>query len=183
MNPAKYETEDIIDFEEEISDTPTEPGIYIFWNKKTECLYIGKATNIRDRLRSHLMSYKECELLRRDVDYDDPEIEEYALKRFADQTIHLHMDKVSKVTTMTINPDGLRESAEEQLIRSLHPEYNEDYNHVEPDEELKLRCPECERQLHYMKTAGECGGYVCKNFDCRHYWKLNNGDVVEVMSE
>jgi excinuclease UvrABC nuclease subunit len=31
---------------------PTSPGIYIFWSGRL-CLYVGKATNLRQRLISH----------------------------------------------------------------------------------------------------------------------------------
>lgn len=183
MSFSESETSATREFENEIDDAPAKPGIYIFWGKATECLYIGKSTNVQQRLRRHLKSYRQCEYFRNDVDYDDPEMKEYAVKQFADQLIHAHMDEISTVTAMITPADGLRESVEEKLIRALLPEYNEDYNHVVPDTGVKLACPECGNQLSFMKTAGQTGGYVCKNSDCRHYWKLKKGDVVEVLSE
>lgn len=183
MSFSERETSATREFEDEIDDAPTKPGIYIFWSMATECLYIGKSTNIRQRLRRHLKSYRQCEYFRNDVEYDDPEMKEYAVKQFADQLIHAHMDEVSTVTTMPISLDGLRESTEEKLIRSLLPKYNEEYNHIKSDDALKLSCPECGRQLQYMKTVGGSGGYGCKNSGCRHYWELNNGDVAEVLSD
>ena len=39
---------------EKISKAPRNPGIYIFKNKKGEFLYIGKAGNLRNRLRQYL---------------------------------------------------------------------------------------------------------------------------------
>lgn len=182
MSVSQGETKRTAEFESEIVNTPAEPGVYFFWNEKMECLYIGKATNIRQRLHEHLTSYRECERMRNDVDYDDSEMTKFAIERFADQLIHAYMDEVWTVTTKEVGSDGLREKLEKRFIQSLLPEYNENYNHVETDSDLKLACPECGNRLQYMKSAGRYGGYVCKNFQCRHYWKLDKGDVVEVVS-
>src|SRR3989344_5900303 len=38
---------------QEIKSAPKEPGIYVFYNQKTP-LYIGKASNLRNRLKSYL---------------------------------------------------------------------------------------------------------------------------------
>jgi excinuclease ABC subunit C len=40
----------------QIKDLPTTPGIYQFKNDKGEVLYVGKSTNIRERIKSHLAS-------------------------------------------------------------------------------------------------------------------------------
>ncbi len=37
----------------QISKLPTGPGVYLFFNRKEEILYIGKAINIRKRIQSH----------------------------------------------------------------------------------------------------------------------------------
>jgi excinuclease ABC subunit C len=41
------------------SDIPTHPGIYIFKNDKKEILYIGKAKNLRSRVRSYFSNSKQ----------------------------------------------------------------------------------------------------------------------------
>ena len=39
---------------QQIQKTPLQSGIYIFKNKKGEFLYIGKAGNLKNRLRQYL---------------------------------------------------------------------------------------------------------------------------------
>ena len=38
---------------EKIKQFPTEPGIYLFYNKNKELIYIGKATSLRNRVQSY----------------------------------------------------------------------------------------------------------------------------------
>jgi excinuclease ABC subunit C len=40
-------------FTEKIKKFPTSPGIYLFYNKKRELIYVGKATSLRERVRSY----------------------------------------------------------------------------------------------------------------------------------
>ncbi|MFA7201880.1 MAG: GIY-YIG nuclease family protein [Candidatus Paceibacterota bacterium] len=42
-----------LSIKKQISQLPTGPGIYLFFNTKEEILYIGKAINIRKRIQSH----------------------------------------------------------------------------------------------------------------------------------
>ena len=42
-----------MDLKNKISKFPSEPGIYLFFNKKGELVYVGKATNLRARVRSY----------------------------------------------------------------------------------------------------------------------------------
>ena len=41
-----------------IKSFPSEPGIYLFFNKKKELVYVGKATNLRARVRSYFAGAK-----------------------------------------------------------------------------------------------------------------------------
>jgi len=43
-----------------------------------------------------------------------------------------------------------------------------------------IRCPACGRYLCYKKRAG---GFVCKNWKCKNYWKLGHGPVFELTPE
>jgi DNA polymerase III subunit epsilon len=38
---------------EQVEQLPTDPGVYYFHNKKGKIIYIGKATNLRQRVKSH----------------------------------------------------------------------------------------------------------------------------------
>lgn len=53
----------------------------------------------------------------------------------------------------------------------------ENVRKVEPTTEPKvapLRCPICNHQLQERKSVG---GYVCKHWECKNYWKLGRGPV------
>lgn len=41
------------EFKERVEKLPDEPGVYFFLGKNKEILYIGKATSLRDRVRSY----------------------------------------------------------------------------------------------------------------------------------
>jgi len=45
-----------IDLKETISKLPDEPGVYLFKDNSGKILYIGKATSLRDRVRSYFVS-------------------------------------------------------------------------------------------------------------------------------
>jgi len=38
---------------QKIRDLPTEPGVYLFKNAEGEIIYVGKAKNLRSRVRSY----------------------------------------------------------------------------------------------------------------------------------
>ena len=42
------------------------------------------------------------------------------------------------------------------------------------------RCPACGRYLYYRRRAG---GFVCKNWKCKNYWKLGSGPVFNLTPE
>ena len=169
--------------EQQIANAPTEPGVYFMWDEQFECLYIGKSTNLRKRLRSHLEGFEDCERTRAEFDYDDPEMEEFAITRHATHEVHADRNEVAEITTKTYGKVAKLEELEKRFIRALLPKYNVIHNHLVTNPELKLTCAECDNQLSYKKTAGTSGGYVCKTWGCRHYWKLGKGDVVEVVDD
>ncbi|MEO0101547.1 MAG: excinuclease ABC subunit UvrC [candidate division WOR-3 bacterium] len=43
-----------MDLAEKIKEAPTQPGVYIFKDKQGKAIYIGKARNLRERLKSYL---------------------------------------------------------------------------------------------------------------------------------
>lgn len=43
---------------EKVDTLPTRPGVYIFYGGEKECLYVGKAVNLRSRVRSYFQSPK-----------------------------------------------------------------------------------------------------------------------------
>jgi excinuclease ABC subunit C len=42
---------------EKIKKFPASPGIYLFYNKKRELIYVGKATSLRERVRSYFVTF------------------------------------------------------------------------------------------------------------------------------
>ena len=49
-----------------LSDLPEKPGIYIFKNRKHEAIYVGKAKNIKKRVRTYFYKSKDS---RRNIDF------------------------------------------------------------------------------------------------------------------
>ena len=43
---------------QKINKAPNKPGIYLFYNKKRELIYIGKATNLKSRIKSYFAGQK-----------------------------------------------------------------------------------------------------------------------------
>jgi len=44
-----------MDFYEKIRTLPTQPGVYLYKNAEGEIIYVGKAKNLRSRVRSYLL--------------------------------------------------------------------------------------------------------------------------------
>jgi len=75
--------------EEKLSNLPTQPGCYLFRDKKTKIIYVGKAKNLRNRVRQYFHSdranvFRTSDLIARIDDVDlivtDNEIEALALE-------------------------------------------------------------------------------------------------------
>lgn len=50
-----------LDLKEKIKNLPTNPGVYIYKNKNGKVIYIGKASNLRNRVRSYFQSNKHLD--------------------------------------------------------------------------------------------------------------------------
>jgi excinuclease ABC subunit C len=65
----------IMDFYEKIRTLPTQPGVYLYKNAEGEVIYVGKAKNLRARVRSYLLEASQANaktgsLMREAVDLD-----------------------------------------------------------------------------------------------------------------
>ncbi|MCY4030206.1 MAG: hypothetical protein OXH75_28335, partial [Acidobacteria bacterium] len=47
----------IRDLREEIGRLPEQPGVYLYYNRGGETIYVGRARALRDRVRSYLGAY------------------------------------------------------------------------------------------------------------------------------
>jgi excinuclease ABC subunit C len=64
-----------MDFHEKIRTLPTRPGVYLYKNADDEVIYVGKAKNLRSRVRSYLLEASQANaktgsLMREAVDLD-----------------------------------------------------------------------------------------------------------------
>src|SRR5574344_1290026 len=48
----------MINLAEKIKNLPDKPGIYLFYNNKKELVYVGKATSLKNRVRSYFSRTK-----------------------------------------------------------------------------------------------------------------------------
>lgn len=46
----------MVDFKEKLKDVPTNPGVYLMLNDDGEIIYVGKAKNLKNRLRSYFLN-------------------------------------------------------------------------------------------------------------------------------
>jgi len=49
-----------MDFHEKIRSLPTQPGVYLYKNAEGEVIYVGKANNLRSRVRSYLLEASQA---------------------------------------------------------------------------------------------------------------------------
>ena len=64
-----------MDLIEKIRSLPTQPGVYLYKNAEGEIIYVGKAKNLRSRVRSYLLEASQANaktgsLMREAVDVD-----------------------------------------------------------------------------------------------------------------
>ncbi len=64
-----------MDFYEKIRSLPTQPGVYLYKNAEGQVIYVGKARNLRSRVRSYLLAASQANaktgtLMREAVDVD-----------------------------------------------------------------------------------------------------------------
>src|SRR4029077_3080115 len=64
-----------MDLLEKIRTLPTQPGVYLYKNAEGEVIYVGKANNLRSRVRSYLLEASQANaktgsLMREAVDVD-----------------------------------------------------------------------------------------------------------------
>lgn len=81
-----------------ISSLPSSPGVYIFYGKRNSRLYIGKAVNLKERVKSHFKtpSYKD----------------------------NLFIDEVKKIGFIELPSEIEALFVESQLIKKLKPKFN-----------------------------------------------------------
>src|ERR1700753_2873097 len=65
-----------MDLQQKIRTVPTQPGVYLYKNAEGEVIYVGKAKNLRARVRSYLLessqsNAKTGSLMREAIDVDD----------------------------------------------------------------------------------------------------------------
>ncbi len=51
-----------MDLYEKIRALPTQPGVYLYKNDEGEVIYVGKANNLRARVRSYLLQASQANL-------------------------------------------------------------------------------------------------------------------------
>ncbi len=91
---------DMNDLREAINKAPDSSGVYLFKGKKGEYIYIGKAKNIKNRLKSHLNQYR--------IDPKEKKI----------------IDESEKVEWILTKSDYEAFVLENELIKQYKPKYN-----------------------------------------------------------
>jgi len=100
---------------EEIEKAPTCGGLYLFYSADLDLLYIGKARNLRHRIKQHLFPRGTAE--------------EASNTRKIKHRFHY-------VCFLPIQEEGDRREVERELIKKLNPKYNKQHGtYEEPVEE------------------------------------------------
>ncbi len=63
MNFFSPKTENSIDLPTKINKLPASPGVYLFYGKNSRLLYVGKAANLKSRVRSYFGNKKDGRLI------------------------------------------------------------------------------------------------------------------------
>ncbi|MCJ7705263.1 MAG: excinuclease ABC subunit UvrC, partial [Desulfobacterales bacterium] len=87
--------------EEKINNLPTNPGVYLFKDKKGTILYVGKAGDIRHRVRSYFQNPSE-----------------------KGTKTTLMVEKVADIETIVTHTEKEALILEDNLIKEHHPRYN-----------------------------------------------------------
>jgi len=93
-------SDEMEDLKNLIDEAPQSPGVYLFKGKKGEYIYIGKAKNIKNRLKGHLNQYR--------IDPKEKKI----------------FDESSKIEWIITKSDYEAFVLENELIKQYKPKYN-----------------------------------------------------------
>lgn len=91
-------------FFKKLKSLPNSSGVYIFYGKKKEVFYVGKATSLRDRVKSYFRADENPRIANRPIDYFINEIQDIEIKR-TDSVLEAYI-------------------LEQDLIKKLQPKYN-----------------------------------------------------------
>jgi excinuclease ABC subunit C len=95
---------------DKVKELPKSPGVYVFYGAKREILYVGKATSLRDRVRSYFSPSPQSSPRGREGYFSRPV--ETAIEQIADIKI-IRTDTVLEAFIL-----------EQNLIKKLQPKYN-----------------------------------------------------------
>ncbi len=88
------------EIEKKINKLPDKPGVYLFKDKNRKILYVGKAANLRERIKSHF-------------------------QKTSDMLISKMIDKVKNIDHIVTNSEIEALLLESELIKRYKPRYNE----------------------------------------------------------
>lgn len=150
-------------------------GNYLFFDGDSNCMYVGKAGNIKRRMGDHIEAWgdnkKTIDRLEGSAreDYEDNPMR-FGVKGVGVDSIICDVEFV--VTFKNFDGDVW----EKFLIRELDPACNKNTYVSEPDGD-NPDCPDCGNKLYWRSRER---GYVCKNWRCVNYHKLGRGRVFGV---
>ncbi len=87
--------------QQKIKNAPTEPGCYMYTDKNQKIIYVGKAKNIRNRVKSYFTNYPKLDI-----------------------KIQAMVDRMQDVEFKTVDSEIEALILETNLIKKYHPKYN-----------------------------------------------------------
>lgn len=154
-------------------------GNYLFFDSDSNCIYVGESKNIKKRVNQHLNAWDSNKKTINSLQGTSKETYEEEPQKFAIEGVGIDalLDRVEFVITIR---NWHCEDFEKLLIQELNPEYNKNAYMSNPVEGENPSCPSCGSKLYWKPTER---GFVCKNWRCDNYWKLENGPVFDKNGE
>lgn len=90
-----------LELKEKLQNVPSKPGIYQFFNENNKIIYIGKAKNLRNRIRSYFQK-----------------------ARYVDAKTKAMIDKIYNFETIVVDSEAEAFILEDTLIKKYKPKYN-----------------------------------------------------------
>ena len=122
-----------------LKDLPKDPGVYLFKNKENQIIYIGKAKNLKNRVKSYFQA---------------------ASRRIHSAKTAVLVKNITDIETIIVNNEVEALLLENKLIKKHKPKYNIDLKDAKTYAYIKITTEDTFPRIHTTRRVLKKGTYI-----------------------